>query len=73
MLPSPLIDSEQPLQSDFTDLPNPPSGSSVLHLRLEIRELREGFRPGPIVMFRPQGLPQVKLPPEEHVQNMADR
>ena len=43
------------------------------HLRLEIRELREGFRPGPIVSFRPQGLPQVKLPPEEHVQNMADR
>ncbi len=58
---------------DFTDLPNPPPGSSGLQLRVEIRELLEGFHPGRIVRFRPNGFPNVKLPPEERVKTMDDR
>ncbi|NBV20525.1 MAG: hypothetical protein EBS05_00800 [Proteobacteria bacterium] len=55
------------------DLPNPPSGSSGLQLRVQLNELLEGFRPGRIVRFRPSGFPNVKLPPEERVKNFDDR
>ena len=55
------------------DLPNPPSGSSGLQLRVQLTELLEGFRPGRIVRFRPSGFPNVKLPPEERVKNFDDR
>jgi hypothetical protein len=58
---------------DFKDLPNPPPGSSGLQLRVEINELLEGFRPGRIIRFRPDGFPNVKLPPEERVKNMDEK
>ena len=58
---------------DFKDIPDPPPGSSGLRLRVRIHELLEGFRPGRIVRFRPNGFPNVKLPPEERVQNLEDR
>jgi hypothetical protein len=53
--------------------PNPPPGSSGLTLRVQIRELLEGYRPGRIVRVRPNGFPSVKLPPEERVKNLDDR
>ena len=58
---------------DFKDIPSPPPGSSGLQLRVHINELLEGYRPGRIVRFRPNGFPNVKLPPEERVQNLEDR
>jgi hypothetical protein len=58
---------------DFKDLPNPPPGSSGLQLRMQIAELLEGYRPGRIIRFRPNGFPNVKLPPEERVKNLDDR
>lgn len=58
---------------DFKQDPNPPLGSSGLQLRVQIRELLEGYRPGRIIRFRPNGFPNVKLPPEERVKNLDDR
>lgn len=58
---------------DFKQDPNPPPGSSGLQLRVQIRELLEGYRPGRIIRFRPNGFPNVKLPPEERVKNLEDR
>lgn len=58
---------------DFKDIPNPPRGSSGLQLRVQIAELLEGYRPGRIVRFRPNGFPNVKLPPEERVKSLEDR
>jgi hypothetical protein len=58
---------------DFLDLPNPPPGSSGLQLRVQIRELLNGYRPGRVIRLRPNGFPNVKLPPEERVKNLDDR
>ncbi len=58
---------------DFKHDPNPPLGSSGLQLRVQIGELLEGYRPGRIVRFRPNGFPNVKLPPEERVKSLEDR
>ncbi len=55
------------------DLPNPPPGSSGLQLRVQLSELLEGFRPGRIVRYRPNGFPSVKLPPEERIKSFDDR
>ncbi len=57
----------------LTDLPNPPPGSSGLQLRMEIRELLEGYRPGRIVRLRCHDWPNVKLPPEERIKSMDER
>jgi len=57
---------------DYKETPNPPPGSSGLQLRLQINELLEGFRPGRIVRFRPNGWPNVKLPPEERINSLSD-
>lgn len=57
----------------FKDLPDPPPGSSGLQLRVQLNELLEGFRPGRIVRYRPNGFPSVKLPPEERVKSLEDR
>lgn len=58
---------------DVQDLPDPPTGSSGVQVRIQIRELLEGFRPGRIVRFRLSGFPNVKLPPEERVKGMTER
>ena len=58
---------------DVKEIPTPPLGSSGLQFRVHIRELLEGYRPGRIIRFRPNGFPNVKLPPEERVQNLDDR
>ena len=58
---------------DFKEVANPPTGSSGLQFRVQIRELLEGYRPGRIVRFRPNGFPNVKLPMEERVKNLDDR
>ena len=58
---------------DFKNIPNPPPGSSGLQLRVQLNELLEGFRPGRIVRYRPNGFPSVKLPPEERVKSLDDR
>lgn len=58
---------------DYRQLPDPPPGSSGLQLRVQVRELLDGYRPGRIVRFRPNGFPNVKLPPEERVKSLDDR
>jgi hypothetical protein len=58
---------------DFKETADPPTGSSGLQLRVQIRELLEGYRPGRIVRLRPNGFPNFKLPPEERVKNLDDR
>ena len=58
---------------DVKDSPSPPMGSSGLQVRFQVAELLEGFRPGRIIRFRPNGFSNVKLPPEERVQGMNDR
>ena len=58
---------------EVKETPNPPPGSSGLQLRVQLRELLDGFRPGRIVKVRPNGFPNVKLPPEERVKNLDDR
>jgi hypothetical protein len=40
---------------------------------VQLNELLEGFRPGRIVRYRPNGFPSVKLPPEERVKSLDDR
>jgi hypothetical protein len=42
-------------------------------VKLQVYELLEGFRPGRIVRFRPNGFPNVKMPPEERVKSLDDR
>jgi hypothetical protein len=58
---------------DVKEIPNPPTGSSGLQFRVQIQELLEGYRPGRIIRFRPNGFPNVKLPPEERVKSLEDR
>ncbi len=52
---------------------NPPPGSSGMQFRVKINELLEGYRPGRIIRFRPNGFPNVKLPPEERIKSIDDR
>lgn len=54
------------------EIADPLPGSSGLKFRVQIAELLEGFRPGRIVRFRPNGFPNSKLPPEERVQDIED-
>lgn len=58
---------------EVRDLPDPPPGSSGLQIRVRLNELLEGYRPGRIVRVRPNGFPNVKLPPEERVKDLDDR
>jgi hypothetical protein len=52
---------------EWKESPDPPPGSSGIQLRVRIPELLEGFRPTRVVRFRPNGFPNVKLPPEERL------
>jgi len=58
---------------EIRELPDPPPGSSGLQIQVKMRELLDGYRPGRIVRVRPNGFPNVKLPPEERVKNLDDR
>jgi hypothetical protein len=58
---------------DVKDVPNSPPTTTGLQVRLKIGELLAGFRPGAIVRLRPNGFPNVKLPPEERVKGLDDR
>lgn len=58
---------------DCKDIPSPPPGSSGLQVRVQLRELLDGYRPGRVIRLRPNGFPNVKLPPEERVKSMDDR
>jgi len=58
---------------DFKDIPDAPPGSSGLQLRVQFTRLLEGYRAGRIIRFRPNGFPNVKLPPEERVNSFDDR
>ncbi|MFO1041084.1 MAG: hypothetical protein U0941_04815 [Planctomycetaceae bacterium] len=58
---------------DFKEMPSPPLGSSGLQLRLQFHRLLEGYRPGRIVRLRPNGFPNVKLPPEERINSIDER
>jgi len=57
---------------EVKELPNPPPGSSGIVVKMLVYELLEGFRPGRIVRFRPNGFPNVKMPPEERVKSLDD-
>lgn len=52
---------------EWKELPDPPPGSSGIQIKVRIHELLEGFRPTRVVRFRPNGFPNVKLPPEERL------
>jgi hypothetical protein len=52
---------------EWKELPDPPPGSSGIQVKIRIQELLEGFRPTRVVRFRPNGFPNVKLPPEERL------
>lgn len=52
---------------EWNQLPDPPPGSSGIQVKVRINELLEGFRPARVVRFRPNGFPNVKLPPEERL------
>lgn len=58
---------------EVKEVPSPPPGSSGITVKLLVYELLEGFRPGRIVRFRPNGFPNVKMPPEERVKSLDDR
>ena len=58
---------------DVKDIPNSPPTMTGLQVRLKMGELLAGFRPGAIIRLRPNGFPNVKLPPEERVKGLDDR
>lgn len=45
-------------------LPDPPTGSSGLQVRITVKEILEGYRPGRFVRVHVNGWPNVKLPAE---------
>ncbi len=58
---------------EVTRKENPPPGSSGIQITLSPSTILEGFRPGRIVRIRHREWPNVKLPPEERIQNMSER
>ena len=44
-----------------------------MQLRVQFNRLLEEYRPGRIVRFRPNGLPNVKLPLEERINSLDER
>jgi hypothetical protein len=53
--------------------PNPPPGSSGIQLRVQVRHVLEGFRPGGIVRVGINDFPEGVIPPEERVNGVGDR
>ena len=58
---------------DFKEITDPPFGHSGLQLTIEFHELLLGYAPKRLIRLRPNSFPNVKLPPEERVQNMDQR
>lgn len=54
-------------------LPNFPLGSSGMQLRVQVRQMIEGFRAGGIVRVGITGFPDGVIPPEERVNGLDDR
>jgi len=54
-------------------LPNPPAGSSGVQLRIQVRQVLEGYRAGAIVRVGVADFPAAAVPPEERVNGMDDR
>ena len=52
---------------DLKNVNDPPMGSSGIQLRIQLKELLEGFRRHRIVRVDLQHWPRVKLPPEERL------
>lgn len=55
------------------DTAYPPPGSSGMQVQVEFKRLLDGYRPGRIIRLRPNGFPNVKLPPEERVNSLDER
>jgi hypothetical protein len=53
--------------------PNPPLGSSGIQIRVQVKQMLEGFRPGRIVRVGTGDFPDGVIPPEERVNDPADR
>lgn len=54
-------------------MPNPPTGSSGIQLRVQVRQMLEGFRTGGIVRVGISTFPGGVIPPEERVNGPDDR
>jgi hypothetical protein len=54
-------------------LPNPPLGSSGIQIRVQARQVLEGFRTGGIVRVGISAFPEGVIPPEERVNGPEDR
>jgi hypothetical protein len=54
-------------------LPNPPPGSSGIQIRVQVRQMLEGFRTGGIVRVGVSTFPAGVIPPEERVNGPDDR
>jgi hypothetical protein len=58
---------------EVNKLPNPPLGSSGIQIRVQVRQMLEGFRAGGIVRVGTSSFPAGVIPPEERVNGLEDR
>ena len=66
-------DSQGGRVMEFNKLPNPPIGSSGIQIRVQVRQILEGFRTGGIVRVGINDFPAGVIPPEERVNGLEDR
>jgi len=66
-------DSQGGQVMEVNKLPNPPMGSSGIQIRVQVRQMLEGFRTGGIVRVGIKDFPEGVIPPEERVNSLEDR
>jgi hypothetical protein len=56
----------------WTEMPNPPAGSSGIQIKMKFAELLEGYRPGRYVRVKSERWAFVTMPPEERLKSPDD-